>query len=180
MSMKVIYEKKPKVSLVKLIEDVIRKYDKSSENLILLLQEVQKRLGYLPRWSLELVSDHLRVALSKIYGVATFYHQFSLEPPGLYTIQLCMGTACHIKGNADNYKFLMNILNLNPDEKTTKDGLFTVTKVRCLGCCSLAPVMKVGDDIYGRVDFKSIRKIISKYRAKAKREKAVPPIPISK
>ena len=180
MSIKTVYKERLKASLVKSIEDVIRKYDKSSENLIPLLQEIQKRLGYLPRWSLELVSDHLRIALSKIYGVATFYHQFSLAPPGLYTIQLCMGTACHIKGNADNYKFLMNLLNLNPDEKTTKDGLFTVTKVRCLGCCSLAPVMKVGDDIYGRVDFKSIRRIISKYKAEAKRRKIAPPISISK
>jgi NADH:ubiquinone oxidoreductase subunit E len=79
-----------------------------------------------------------------------------------------MGTACHIRGNSENYAFLLNLLNIDPGENTSKDGQFTVLKVRCLGCCSLAPVIKVNDDIYGKVDFPTIRRIISKYRLATK------------
>ncbi|MEM2939738.1 MAG: NAD(P)H-dependent oxidoreductase subunit E [Candidatus Bathyarchaeia archaeon] len=150
------------------INNVIESNGRSRKTLILILQKIQNRLGYLPRWSLELVSNHLQIPLSNIYGVATFYHQFNMEPPGENIIQICMGTACHIKGNSENYNFLLNLLNINSGENTSKDGLFTVFKVRCLGCCSLAPVIKVNDEIYGEVDFKKIRWIISKHRAKAK------------
>ncbi|MEM1569394.1 MAG: NAD(P)H-dependent oxidoreductase subunit E [Candidatus Bathyarchaeia archaeon] len=152
------------------INNVIESNGRSRKTLILILQKIQNRLGYLPKWSLELVSNNLKVPLSSIYGVATFYHQFNMEPPGENIIQICMGTACHIKGNSENYNFLLNLLNINPGENTSKDRLFTVFKVRCLGCCSLAPVIKVNDEIYGEVDFKKLRRIISKYRTKTKGE----------
>ncbi len=158
-------------SIEEIIDNVIESNGRSRKTLILILQKIQNRLGYLPRWSLELVSNNLKVPLSNIYGVATFYHQFSMELPGEYVIQVCMGTACHIKGNSENYNFILNLLNINPGENTSRDRLFTVFKVRCLGCCSLAPVIKVNDEIYGEVDFKKIRKIVSKYRATARGRK---------
>jgi len=165
-------EMKPQTDLVeRLIHEKVKSYGKSRRALIPLLQEIQTSLGYLPEWGLRLVSDHLGVPLSTVYGVSTFYHQFTLESLGEYVIQLCMGTACHIRGNADNYAFLLNLLGLDPGETTTEDGLFSVLKVRCLGCCSLAPVLKVNDDIYGKVDFKGIRKVISGYRSEAKKRR---------
>ncbi|MEM3046411.1 MAG: NAD(P)H-dependent oxidoreductase subunit E [Candidatus Bathyarchaeia archaeon] len=159
------------------MRDSERSYGKSRTTLIPLLQRVQSELGYLPRWALELVSNHLGINLSTIYGIATFYHQFTLEAPGLHVIQLCMGTACYIRGNSENYSFLAHLLGLEHGAETTKDRLFTLTKARCLGCCSLAPVMKVDDHIYGKVDFKTIRSIINTYRAEARRKNTSKPHP---
>jgi NADH:ubiquinone oxidoreductase subunit E len=167
-----VLELEPQADLVvKLIQEKVKDYGRSRRALIPLLQEIQMSLGYLPEWGLKLVSDSLDVPLGTIYGIATFYHQFTLEALGEYVIQLCMGTACHIRGNADNYAFLQSLLDLDAGATTTDDGLFSVLKVRCLGCCSLAPVLKVNDDIYGKVDFKAIRKIISGYRAEAKKRR---------
>lgn len=150
------------------LEDAIRRYGRYKKGLIPILQSIQAKLGYLSKTSLEYVSNHLEVPLSTIYGVATFYHQFILEPPGTYIVQICMGTACYIRGNSENYKFLLNLLGIGPNGRTSMDGLFTVLKVRCLGCCSLAPVIKVNDEVYGKVGFNEIRKIISSYRSRAK------------
>jgi NADH:ubiquinone oxidoreductase subunit E len=167
-----VLSEKPEEKQIDLVEKIIgniaERYNEPRRALILTLQKIQNSLGYLPKWSLELVSNHLKIPLSTIYGVATFYHQFNLNPPGRNVIQVCMGTACHIRGNSENYAFLLNLLNIDPGENTSKDGQFTVLKVRCLGCCSLAPVIKVNDDIYGKVDFPTIRRIISKYRLATK------------
>jgi len=153
----------------RLINDALKTHGDAKRALIPLLQAMQNQLGYLPDWGLRLVSNRLNVPLSSIYGIATFYHQFTLKPLGKYVIQLCMGTACHVKGNAENYLFLQRTLGLGAGENTTEDKLFSATKVRCLGCCSLAPVMKVNDDIYGQVNFGKIRRIISDYRAAEKK-----------
>ena len=153
----------------KLIDDTLKAHGDAKRALIPLLQAMQNQLGYLPDWGLKIVSSRLNVPLSSIYGIVTFYHQFTLKPLGKYVIQLCMGTACHVKGNAENYAFLQKTLGLGAGENTTEDKLFSVTKVRCLGCCSLAPVMKVNEDIYGQVDFGKIRKIITDYRVAEKK-----------
>ena len=167
-----VLELEPQADLVvKLIQEKVKDIGRSRRALIPLLQEIQTSLGYLPEWGLKLVSDSLGVPLGTIYGIATFYHQFTLEALGEYVIQLCMGTACHIRGNAGNYAFLQRLLDLDAGATTTEDGLFSVLKVRCLGCCSLAPVLKVNDDIYGKVDFKAIRKIISGYRTEARKRR---------
>ncbi|MBS7642826.1 NAD(P)H-dependent oxidoreductase subunit E [Candidatus Bathyarchaeota archaeon] len=133
--------------------------------LIPILQSIQAKLGYPSKTSLEYISNHLGVPLSTIYGVATSYHQFILEPPGTYVVQICMSTACYIRGNSENYKFLLNLLGIKPNGRTFTDGLFIVLKVRCLGCCSLAPVIKVNDEVYGKVGFNEIR---TSYRSRAK------------
>jgi len=133
-------------------------------NIIRELQNVQEAYGYLPRRELEAISKAYRIPLSKLYGIATFYHQFRLEPSGKVVIQLCMGTACHLRGNAENYRFLRNLLKIPPGNSTSEDGLFTVEKARCFGCCSLAPVVKIGDKLIGNANPKKLLRIIAQLR----------------
>jgi len=141
-------------------------------NLIPTLQEIQKTKNYLSREDLEAVSIKLGIPLSEVYGVATFYHQFELKPPGIFKISVCMGTACYLRGNTENYEMLKQLLKLKPGKKTTDDGVFTLEKTRCFGCCSLAPVIRINDDIYGAVDIKTLRRLIAKYRSRAKQIQA--------
>ncbi|MHA1506299.1 MAG: NADH-quinone oxidoreductase subunit NuoE family protein [Candidatus Asgardarchaeia archaeon] len=147
------------------IDEAINRYGKDRKKLIAILQYIQKKIGYLPREAIEGVSNDLGLPISEVYSVATFYHQFVLEKPGKHKIWVCMGTACHLKGNDENYRFLKEMLGLGPDEKTTKDGLFTLEKARCFGCCSLAPVIKIDDDLYGEVDTRKLRLLIAKYKS---------------
>lgn len=155
------------------VNNLISKYGNHRQNLIRILQAIQKEYKYLPRSALELVSSHMNIPLSDILTVATFYHQFTLEKPGIFTIWVCMGTACHLKGNNDNYEYLRRLLGLDNGRETTSDGIFTLKKARCFGCCSLAPVIAItgphGRDLYGYVTPQKLRGIISKYRVLARR-----------
>ena len=150
--------------------------DAARKDLIQVLQAVQGKYGYLPRESLRLIATNLGVSFSEVYGVATFYHQFRLQPPGTYVIQVCMGTGCHAKRNADNFENLKLILGLKPNQHITKDKVFSLETARCFGCCSLAPVIMVTDStgnyrrLYGHVDQKALKKILAEYREKAKQE----------
>jgi NADH:ubiquinone oxidoreductase subunit E len=135
--------------------------------LIPLLQDIQAETGYLPEAALKRVANRLKMPESRVFGVATFYHQFRLRPIGKHIITVCGGTACHVGGADTNQDFLVRHLKLRPLEDTTDDGLFTVYEVRCIGCCSLAPVIKVDDDVYGRVNTSRIPRILSTYRRRA-------------
>ena len=152
----------------------------SRKDLIQVLQAVQERHGYLPKESLRIISTNLGVSLSEVYGVATFYHQFRLTPPGTYVIQVCMGTGCHAKGNANNFENLKLLLGLKPGQNLTKDRVFSLEAARCFGCCSLAPVIAVTDStgsesrLYGHVDQKALKKILAEYREKAKQLESEP------
>ena len=143
------------------------------KDLIQVLQAVQEKYGYLKKESLRLVALNLGVSFSEVYGVATFYHQFRLQAPGMYVIQVCMGTGCHAKGNADNFEHLKLLLDLKPDQFLSKDKVFSLEAARCFGCCSLAPVIVVTDStgsyrrVYGHVDQKGLKKILAEYRKKA-------------
>lgn len=138
-----------------------------------MLQEIQGVYGYLPREALEELSRLTGIPLVDVITVATFYHQFKLERPGYYIVLVCMGTACHLKGNLDNYEAMKSFLGLGRYEKTTKDGAISVEKARCFGACSLAPVvMVVSRDgreryLHGHVTLQEARKIVAKYRALA-------------
>jgi len=136
----------------------------SSNNLIRTLQRIQEKHEFLPKDSLIKLSRDTRSPLSKIFGVATFYHQFRLEPPGKVTIYVCMGTACHLRGNAENYEFLRRFLDIRPGRSTSSDGLFSLEKARCFGCCSLAPVVKVGDTLVGKATPRELQRVISRVR----------------
>ena len=152
--------------------------DATRKDLIQVLQAVQERYGYLQKESLRIIATNLGVSYSEVYGVATFYHQFRLQPPGMYVIQVCMGTGCHAKGNADNFEHLKLLLDLKQDQYLTKDKVFSLEAARCFGCCSLAPVLMVTDStgsyqrLYGHVNQKLLKKILAQYREKAKQKES--------
>ncbi|HUV34962.1 MAG TPA: NADH-quinone oxidoreductase subunit NuoE [Candidatus Desulfaltia sp.] len=140
-----------------------RTHDNMQSTLIPLLQDIQSELGYLPEQALERVSQLLRLPTSHIYGVATFYHQFRLRPKGRHMITVCRGTACHVKGSLDVNELIMSELGITQQADTSRDGAFTLQQVRCVGACSLAPVMKIDEEFYGNVDPAKVRRILSKY-----------------
>ncbi|MFH0733689.1 MAG: NADH-quinone oxidoreductase subunit NuoE [bacterium] len=139
--------------------------DKSS--LIPLLQDVQHIYGYLPEPALKDIAVFLGMALSGVYGVATFYNQFRLTPLGKNVIRVCRGTACHVKGSENLLIAMENELGVKSGG-TTRDKVFTLETVACIGACSIAPVININDEYYGRVTVKEITKILSKYRKEAK------------
>ena len=137
-------------------------FNKDKENLIMILQEIQKKYNYLPQASLIYLSEKIGVPISTIFGVGTFYSTFSLEPRGKHIISVCLGTACHVRGAEKVRDRIQESLNLK-DGQTTEDMLFTLESVRCLGCCSLGPVVRVDDDIYGRITSDMTGKILENY-----------------
>ena len=128
-----------------------------------IMQRAQDIYGYLPEEVMNHIAKELDIPVSDIYGVATFYAQFNLEPKGKYIISVCMGTACYVKGSQQVLDKLEEVLEI-PAGRTTKDGLFTLNATRCLGACGLAPVIMVNDDVYGRLTPDQIPGIIAKYR----------------
>ena len=128
-----------------------------------IMQKAQDIFGYLPEEVQNYIAKELDIPVSDIYGVATFYAQFNLEPKGKYIISVCMGTACYVKGSQQVLDKLEEVLEV-PAVRTTKDGLFTLNATRCLGACGLAPVIMVNDDVYGRLTPDQVPGIIAKYR----------------
>jgi len=127
------------------------------------LQKAQEIFGYLPLEVQKFISDETNIPLADIYGVVTFYTQFTIEEKGKHTIGVCLGTACYVKGSQEIIDKLSDELNVKVGQ-TTEDKLFTLEATRCLGCCGLAPVMVVDEDVYGKVDSKKVPEIIAKYR----------------
>jgi len=132
----------------------------------MILHEIQNLHGYVPRKLAIHISRLLDVPLARIYEVITFYHYFKITPPGKYTISVCMGTACYLNGAPGLLNELENVLGIGAGE-TTKDGLFHIEVVRCLGCCGLAPVMTVAGKVYSGVKKKDVGDIISQYSQRA-------------
>lgn len=133
-------------------------------NLIMLLHRIQEEYGYIPREAAERLARMIDLPLAKIYGVVTFYHFFKTVKPGKNKISICLGTACYLKGAQGLVDEARELLNIEGEE-VTDDGLFSIDPVRCLGCCGLAPVLMVGNEIYGKVEKDRIPEIIAKYRA---------------
>ncbi len=143
---------------------IFEKYpSKERSNLIALLQDVQEVYGYLPEEAIKEISDHVGIPLSGVYGVATFYNQFRLTPLGKNVIRVCRGTACHVKNSANILFALETELGITAGQ-TTRDKVFTLETVACIGACSIAPVINVNEDYYGRLAVKEIPKILAKYR----------------
>ncbi len=132
-------------------------------NLIMVLHKVQQTYGYIPRAIAIETSELLDVPLAKIYGVVTFYNFFKLQKAGKYIIQVCLGTACYLRGGDDLIKEFERQLGVGVNA-TTPDGLFSIEAVRCLGCCGLAPVAVVNGDVHGKLETKDVTGIIEKYR----------------
>ncbi len=148
------------------IEELLARHpDANRDSLIPLLQEVQEHEGYLSRESVVLIGKHLKLPTSKIYGVATFYNQFRFQPQGRFHVQVCRGTACHVKGSAALLEALQRELKIEPNE-TTRDGLFSLEVVACVGACGLAPVITVGGEFHAKVTPENVGEIIKAYRRK--------------
>ncbi|RJP26290.1 MAG: NADH-quinone oxidoreductase subunit NuoE [Candidatus Abyssobacteria bacterium SURF_5] len=129
------------------VSELLAGFDGKPANLIPMLQMVQKEFGYLPQNALLEIARLTRLSPASVYGVATFYAQFRLQPIGKYIIKVCRGTACHVSGSDLLLDHIQNYLQVTPGQ-TTKDGLFTLETVACFGCCALAPVVVVNDHVY--------------------------------
>ncbi len=127
------------------------------------LQTAQGIYGYLPKEVQEIVAEEFGVSLSEVYGVATFYSQFSLMPKGKYKIGVCLGTACYVKGSGEVLAQVEKLLGVSAGE-VTPDGKFSIDATRCIGCCGLAPVMTVNDDVYGKITADGVSAILAKYK----------------
>ena len=127
-----------------------------------IMQYAQESFSYLSMETMTLIADSLGIPVTDVYGIATFYAQFSLKPKGDYVIQVCQGTACYVKGAAAVLDDVKDILGIQSGE-TTEYGKFPIQDTRCLGCCGLAPVMTVNADVYGRITPKDVKGILEKY-----------------
>ena len=126
------------------------------------MQKAQDIYGYLPIEVQTMISDEMGIPLEKVYGVATFYAQFALQPKGKYKISVCLGTACYVKGSGDIFKKLEELLGITNGE-CTPDGKFSLDSCRCVGACGLAPVMMINDEVYGRLTVDDVPTILAKY-----------------
>ena len=146
------------------IAEVLEIHEKGRrDSLIPILQEIQEKEGYLSEEAVVEVGKHLDIPSSRIYGVATFYNQFRFQPTGRYHIQVCRGTACHVLGSATVLEHLEKLLHIKAGQ-TTRDGLFSIEIVACIGACGLAPVINVGGEFHAQVDAARVAEIIDEYR----------------
>jgi NADH-quinone oxidoreductase E subunit len=154
------------------VETILEKYKNAKrDQLIPILQEVQESHGFLSRESVASIGLHLGLPASKIYGVATFYNQFRFQAKGRYHIQVCRGTACHVKGSLKVLDTLKRELAIEAGA-TSKDGLFSLEVVACIGACGLAPVISVNGEFFANLTADSVRKIVQTYRRKGQENAA--------
>ncbi len=142
--------------------EIIEAHKGDKSNLMAVMQKAQDIYGYLPKEVQVMIAEGLEVPLEKVYGVATFYAQFSLSPKGEYNISVCLGTACYVKGAGDIFDKFAEKLGIGADE-CTPDGKFSLTACRCIGACGLAPVLTVNDEVYGRLTADDVDDILAKY-----------------
>ena len=148
---------------------ILDRYERKPSQLIPILQAVQEEYRYLTEEMMTYVATSLGLPPARVYGVATFYAHFALEPKGKHVIRLCDGTACHVKGSNPILEALWKKLNLSEQKKTTPDMLFTVETVSCLGACGLAPVMVINEDVFGQVTPEKACQLVDDIRAKEKK-----------
>ena len=146
------------------VDKIIDRWKYDPSYLIEMLQDVQGYFRYIPKEVAQKLSDELDVPLSHIFHIATFYKGFSLEPRGKHPIYVCTGTACHVKGGGRILENVMRELGVTKEGEATEDLFFSVESVRCLGCCGLAPVVEIDDEVYGHTSTLEVSKILSKMR----------------
>lgn len=144
------------------LQEIIEKYKNTRGALIPVLHEAQEVYGYLPMSVQKKISEGLNVPMAEIYGVVTFYTQFSLKPKGKYKINVCMGTACYVKGAGQILDKFKEKLGINVGD-CTEDGKFSLDACRCIGACGLAPVLTINEDVYGRLTADDVEGILKKY-----------------
>lgn len=146
------------------VKKIFEKYpDARRDSLIPILQDVQDEEGFLSKKTVKKIGDYLNLPTSKIYGVATFYNQFRFEALGNYHIQICRGTACHVKGSAQLLEEFKRELDINAGE-TTRDNMFSLEVVACIGACGLAPAITINGKVHAKVQPDEVKNIIKKYR----------------
>ncbi len=157
----------PKIKLaektVELIKGICAKFNNEEGELINVLHGVQHKLGYLPAEVQEVIAKGLNMSVAKVYGVVTFYSFFSMLPKGEHPISICMGTACYVRGSEQVLIEFKRQLSIEVGQ-TTADGKFSINCLRCVGACGLAPVVTVGEKVYGRVTPQQVNKIIAEYQ----------------
>ena len=150
------------VTRKEIIKKVIEKYKNQPGGVMPALQDAQGIYGYLPREVQVMIAEGMDVPLEKVYGVATFYAQFSLSPKGEYDISVCLGTACYVKGSQQLTDKISEILGIQPGE-CTADGKFSLEECRCIGACGLAPVFTINGEVYGKITADDVPGILAKY-----------------
>lgn len=153
------------------VMEILDRYERSETKIIPILQAVQEEYRYLPQEVLTFIATSLKVSPARLYGVATFYSHFSLEPKGKHILKMCDGTACHVRGSSAVIDAIRDRLGLSAKKITTDDMMYTFETVSCLGACGLAPVLVVDDDIYGQVTPEQALSLIEKIQ-KEERENA--------
>ena len=149
------------------IDEIIRKYlNTQRDSLIPILQEIQEELGYLSEEAIIKVGEYLKLPSSKIYSVATFYDQFRFEPKGKFNIRICRGTACHVDGSEAVLREVERQLKISAGQ-TTRDGMFSIEVVNCIGACGIAPVIAINGDFYNKITPANIREIIQSCKEKS-------------
>ena len=150
-------------SAVKQIKEIINRYRDERTPLMMILSDIQKEYGYIPLDVQELVSEETGIPVAEIYGVVTFYSFFSLNPKGKYVIGVCLGTACYVKGGQQIIDKFSELLGIKPGE-TTEDGLFTLSALRCIGACSIAPAVNINGKVYPKMTVDKVIKVVEEYR----------------
>ncbi len=145
-----------------LFTEILRKHPRQEGSLIPLLQEAQAKYRYISPELVEAIADYLGMTESQVFGVASFYSQFRFTEPGEHTISVCLGTACHVNSGETLLQAFERDLDIKPGECTT-DKKFELERVACLGCCALAPVVKIDNDIYGKLNLVKLKEIFSQY-----------------
>src|SRR6056297_1969635 len=146
------------------VDLVLEKYPNAARDaLIPILQDVQDAEGFISKEAVEKVGKYLKLPASKIFGVATFYNQFRFTPLGKYHIEICRGTACHVKGSGNILEEFQRQLNIMPGE-TDRDGIFSLEVVACIGACGLAPAITINGEVFAKVTRDEVKKIVKKYR----------------
>ena len=143
-------------------KEILERYPKEKDQLIMILNDVQEKYGYIPKQAQMVISEELSIPMAEIYGVITFYSRFTLAPKGKYNISICLGTACFVKGSQKLLDRAKEKLKIEPGE-VTPDGKFSLDDVRCVGACGLAPVFMVNDEVYGNATVKEFDEVIDKY-----------------
>ena len=152
------------------VEEILASYGYQPHFLIAIMQDIQAEYKYLSQENLEQVAEKLGLSIAKVYSVATFYENFSLEAKGKYIIKVCCGTACHVRKSQPIYDALHDYLSLSGKQKTSEDGLFTLETVACLGACSLAPAMTVNDEVHAKMTPESAIALLEELRRKEARD----------
>lgn len=150
-------------SAVKQITEIVKRYENEKTPLMMILSAIQSEYGYIPLEVQELVSDLTGIPVAEIYGVVTFYSFFSLNPKGKYVVGVCLGTACYVKGSQAVIDKFSEILDIKPGQ-TTKDGLFTLSALRCLGACSIAPAVSINGKVYPKMTVGKVQEVVDEYR----------------